>query len=232
MLGAFFKHRVSGLDTVPRRRESPGGTTMSASLDSPITWSTAVRIGLGWAGEYALLSLIEDAPEALKVATVVCAVGALAALESREWLQKNQYRFSGIMIAFAMIYCGFILYAIVHVVDIANKQATLRAFYIEGNEIAIRVEPARKNAPELFDENAIKSWRSDSVKWENATAEWIGANIGPTARVRFLDMSALPNLCWSPKQDACDNASRFLNHTEAELRNLSVIMEQIGVYSQ
>lgn len=203
-----------------------------ANLDKPITWLSAIRVGLGFAGEYALLSLIEDAPEALKVATVVCSVGALAALESREWLQKNQYRFSGIMIVFALIYCGFIAYAVSRVVDIANKQAMLRTFYSEGNEILTRQVPARKDTPALFDQNALTAWKSDAAKWQITTSKWINANLGPAANSRFLDMGSLPSSCWSPIENGCDNDTRVLNHTLAEVRNLSGLMEQMAVYSQ
>jgi hypothetical protein len=55
---------------------------MSFKIDAPITWQTVIRIGLGFGAEYALLALIEDAPSALKIATMLCALIALFILET------------------------------------------------------------------------------------------------------------------------------------------------------
>jgi hypothetical protein len=54
---------------------------MSSAIDLPITWRSVVRVGLVWMAEYAMLTSIEDANVALKIATIICAVAALATLE-------------------------------------------------------------------------------------------------------------------------------------------------------
>jgi hypothetical protein len=59
---------------------------VAGDLDRPITWASVARVALAFAAEYGLLALIEDSPFAVKLATVVCSVAALAALEAREWL--------------------------------------------------------------------------------------------------------------------------------------------------
>jgi len=65
---------------------------MSADFSKPITWNSVLRLSLGFGAEYSLLSLIEDAPIALKMATMLCSLGALAALEGRDWLNKKARR--------------------------------------------------------------------------------------------------------------------------------------------
>jgi hypothetical protein len=84
-------------------------------LDKPISWRTIFRAGFIWGAEYALLSLIEDAPAWLKVATIVCALCALASLEGETWLNHQQKHL--FVISFgtvAVVYLVFIGFAINH----------------------------------------------------------------------------------------------------------------------
>jgi hypothetical protein len=53
--------------------------------ETVFTVRNAIRVGLFWASEYALLSLIEEAPRAVKWATLI---GPLAALAVMQWEQK------------------------------------------------------------------------------------------------------------------------------------------------
>src|SRR5690348_4920667 len=106
-----------------------GGTTV-LTLDSPITWRSLARIGLGFAGEYALLALIEDAPAALKIGTVLCAVAALFVLETEGRLRKtSSYLFLGSIVIVASIYLGFIGYALDHIHQEAVIDRRLSALY-------------------------------------------------------------------------------------------------------
>jgi hypothetical protein len=122
----------------PVERAVPEDHLGGHGLDKPITWSSAVRLGLGYAGEYALLSLIEDAPEALKVATVLCSIGALAALEARDWLEhQRQYSFRATVTSVSVVYLGFVGYAISHSVERHNVRLGLQKIYTDATPLLI-----------------------------------------------------------------------------------------------
>jgi hypothetical protein len=94
---------------------------MSSVLDQAITWRSVIRIGLIWAAEYAMLSLIEESPPYIKVATMICAIGLLATLEFEQWLRsKKNELFLGSLSMFILVYVSFIGYAIQQ----ANYRAT------------------------------------------------------------------------------------------------------------
>jgi Mn2+/Fe2+ NRAMP family transporter len=115
------------------------------ALDSPITWRSAAIVGLGFAGEYALLALIEDAPEALKVATMVCAVVVIVILLTEKWFhQKHRYLFVISILLVAAIYVGFVIYAAVHAITRQERQAHLREIYVSGNLFKNRELPLQQ----------------------------------------------------------------------------------------
>ena len=72
-----------------------------------------------------MLALIEDAPESVKAATLVCSVLALGALQFEQQLRnvnaKNLFRY--VLIVLAVIYSGFVIYALV---QIYQRDATHR----------------------------------------------------------------------------------------------------------
>jgi hypothetical protein len=210
---------------------------MSSALDKPITWLSAVRLGLGFSGEYALLSLIEDAPEALKIATVLCSIGALAALEGQEWLERQRkHLFRATIAAVSAVYLGFVGYALIHVVNIQAKEAKLREFYVAARPIIDRQIPANGTAPgtEKYDDKAIKQFIEDGLKWEQTTGDWLLANLGPSARERFVDMSSIGTNCLGQLMGiyVCDaQYDRLKNRLMSEKKNLSAIMET-SAYTQ
>jgi hypothetical protein len=217
-------------DDEPARSIAPDDHIGGHGLETPITWLSAVRLGLGYAGEYALLSLIEDAPEALKVATVLCSIGALAALECRVWLEgKRKHLFQATIAAVSVIYLGFVGYAIIHVMGIQAKEAKLRELYVASGPIIDRTIPTAGDVNNVkYDSNAVRQFIDDGLKWEKQTEEWLLDNMGPAARERFVDISAIGFNCIGQLKGAyvCDGEyDRTKNRLIAEKKNLSSIME-------
>ena len=156
------------------------------TLDAPITWRSLARIGLGFAGEYALLALIEDAPAALKIATVVCAVAGLFVLESESWLRRrDKHGFGSAVVIVTAIYMSFVWYAVNHVLTLRAEEAKIRAFYAEGSALLRRDVPAETDSPLAFDPLQIHKLQQDSEAWETKVSEWLEKNVGPSARIRF-----------------------------------------------
>jgi hypothetical protein len=158
------------------------GAVLSHSLDKPITLLSAIRIGLIWAGEYALLSLIEDSPEALKFATIFCAVGALATLEFREWLELRWRRLFILTITvLSLIYLGFISYA----VHVAWHRQHVR------NELK-NIYSASTALTKLRPGSVVDAgeYSAKIRKWEDDSAKWIEENLGIAASDQFLSRSA------------------------------------------
>ena len=105
---------------------------MAISLDTLITWRSAVVLGLGMAAEYALLALIEDGPFALKMAPMLCATGALAVVQAENWFkQQRRHLFTILIAVLAVIYAGFIAYAIQQVDYRRHIRSGLERLYSE-----------------------------------------------------------------------------------------------------
>lgn len=151
-------------------------------LDSPITWVSAIRLGLFWGGEYALLSLIEDAPEALKVATVLCSIGALASLEGRSWLNKRRANLFVIIIAsISTIYGSFVIYAFAHAYHQSVISSNLDRLYNTGTEIVERPFFKRLTS------DKAPEWQKDGEGWVEETKAFLDAEIGGIASARFVN---------------------------------------------
>jgi hypothetical protein len=204
---------------------------MSALLDHPLTIRSLIRIGLAFAAEYALLALIEDAPAALKIATVICAIGALLALETEAQL-KTWWRYSpGVIIsALALIYAGFVGYGIQQHFHGEGIKAGLKDKYFASAELAhVYIVVDANGAP---DKGALEQRTEGAVKWEVDTEQWIEANIGKAARERFLDSGATTNFGWLVPKDA--ESSRFNNAMNRFLglrKNLATMIE-IGAWDE
>jgi predicted PurR-regulated permease PerM len=150
-------------------------SAIKQALNRPLTLLLAFRAGLIWAGEYALLSLIEDSPEILKFATIFCSLGALAILEFREWIeQKRPGLFVHAIAAVFIIYLGFIGYA-VHIV--LHKQ------YIR-SELQNIYSASTSWTRERTQALAIHT--AQIRQWEDESANWIEENLGNAARDQFL----------------------------------------------
>jgi len=146
-----------------------------------------IRIALVWAAEYAMLSLIEDASELVKIATLICAVSALAIMQFELWLRKFQPNaFRNSLIVVVVIYSGFIGFAVKHGADAIAIRFGLESRYVEGVRLTHRTIPIdiAKNA---FEPGALDSLVADANKWESETAHWLFDNLGPAAEARFLD---------------------------------------------
>ncbi len=200
-------------------------------LDKPITWASAWAVGLGLAGEYSLLSLIEDYSVVLKVTTLICAVGALFVLEFRVWLDRQmKYLFVRLITTFSIVYVLFIGFALYHWIDHTIKHNTLSYLYIESGDLIDRKIPLEPGATIQLKQEEVDKFIKDTTSWEDKTSKWLLENIGPAARERFADKSAIPSYCWGPFNDSlmlvCDFRYDVVkNRLVAEKRNLSALME-------
>ena len=93
--------------------EAPKDTAGSKSIVSiNFDLNSIIIIALGWAAEYAFLSLIEDAPEIIKIGTLVCAVLALFAMQVRTWLSvMHKLMYPLVLITIFVIYCALGVWA-------------------------------------------------------------------------------------------------------------------------
>jgi hypothetical protein len=199
---------------------------MSDWANAPITWKTAVRLALGFAGEYALLALIEDAPAALKVATVLCAAGALAAMESQDWLNKRRHNlFAQIIGTIATIYLMAIAYGIVHYLEKLSVRHGLEARYIESSELVGRELTVTDPQYGIPDQAAVDRLEADAKAWERETAAWIESHIGPAARERFLDAGSKTAWMWGKGPSYDIRYSNILNTISGKRKNLTVLLE-------
>lgn len=168
----------------------PKPPSVPPALDKPITWRTVARLGLGFAAEYALLALIEDAPVAVKIATVLCATGALAALESEDWLNRKRERLFTVVISLlGAIYFCFLAYAGGHALNRLAVRQGLERIYVQSGKWfpqSFPVDPGNG----LFDPAAVTQFANEVSNWEQSSAIWIGEHLGETARDRFLDASS------------------------------------------
>lgn len=202
---------------------------MSVQLDRPITWASVARVALAAAAEYGMLSLIEDAPFAVKLATVLCSVAALAALESRDWLESLRARlFATAMIALGAIYLGFLGYAVNYYLDKAAIRHGLEARYAAASEFVSRQIPATNNAGSL-DQPSVNRLAIDIRSWETETSAWLGNNMGEAARARFLDPASRTTWLWGPGPSYEERYSNLMNRVSGERKNLAVIIET-GAY--
>jgi hypothetical protein len=206
-----------------------GDFSVSNSIQINFTWTGVFKLGLGIIAEAAMLALIEDAPESVKAATLVCSVLALGALQFEQQLRnvnaKNLFR--NVLIVLAVIYSGFVIYALVQIYQRDATHRHLVEKYVEaGLLIDRKISTHGVASNPQFDEDAIKQFHDDAVAWEDSTQKWLLTNFGPAARERFLDMSSVQTICWSQETQGCDARYDITrNRLNAEKRNLSAIME-------
>jgi hypothetical protein len=194
------------------------------TLDTAVTWRSVARIGLGFAAEYALLALIEDASAVLKVATVVCATGALAVLELEDWLRSRR---PGLFIAciasLAIIYVGFIGYAIAHVIERNQTLAGLQKIYVSSSALVNREIAGVTDLSGTTDQEGLTQYKKDFDEWEKTTRDWVRERVGEPAAERFLDRSNTSNFLWGARANG--DYSVIRNRLHEERRNLATIME-------
>jgi hypothetical protein len=198
----------SSPDQPPPDLATPAAVTYNA-ITVTFNWKAVFRLGLIWAAEYTMLALIEDSPELLKAATLICAVAGLAILQFEEKIREYNPRvFLGLIGIVAAIYLGFITYAVKRVVDREAVHDQLVNIYVSAGTLMDRTLPimAGSNGGS-YDDGAETHLALDADRWRRATAEWLSTNLEPAARERFLEVDNLPpNLCWGPRQPAmiCD----------------------------
>jgi hypothetical protein len=167
---------------------------------------------LGFAGEYALLALIEDAPAALKVATVLCAIGALVALESETFLnQKGKQLFVKTIAALSAIYLCCVAYAISQAMYQAKTRSGLEDRYVAAAALATRSIPPN-SAKNHMDGAAIASFASDVNDWETECANWILERLNAAARERFMDQSGGVSFTYTNQYGSDPAYDRVMNH--------------------
>ena len=204
-----------------------------AGLDAKIelTGRKIAQIAAGGALEIGVLALIFDSTITLKIATVVVALLILIVVQfERHLTALRANSFIPTISILILIYLCFVGYALVHAVERERIETKLREIYVAGNVLLERKVPPSEPNSYTFDEKELEQWKSDAVLWEVGTAHWIATNIGLSAKSRFADMSNLTNLCWSPRDDGCDQKSRFMNRILVEEKNLSALIEQLAVY--
>lgn len=188
-----------------------------------------VRIALVWAAEYAMLSLIEDAPETVKVATLVCAVLALVIMQFEAWLRtvrKNAFR--NALTAVAFVYAGFIAFAVQHVSHESWVKAQTNNWYVKGRLIQKSVIPidGTTNKPS---QEAISAMGDNLHKWEDDVSAWLAANLGDAAEAKFLDHNNCLFMNWSISyRDAHAFDQKYdivMNQLGCDERNLATIIE-------
>lgn len=178
------------------------------ALDRPITWRSIVRAGLIWGAEYALLSLIEDAPVVLKVATILCAIGALAALEGEEWLnRRHRHFFKSVTLALVAIYLGFIGYALHLVAKDAAVRLQLDELYNESVPIMSEATPFMTRGASA---DELKSWEGDIQTWRNKTETYLTKNLGQTFAFRFANTLGHPSYGYGVAQEEVNVQLNFL----------------------
>lgn len=185
-------------------------------LDSPITWVSAVRLGLGLAGEYALLSLIEDAPEALKIGTVICAIGAIAALESRAWLDNLRPKlFVVTMSVLSLFYISFVAYAILNVWHQTTVTEKLDDLYKRGS--ALIEEPLIHS----LSPDQTTEWEANTNQWYNETRNYLDKEVGGIASAKFVNTVGSPVMTYNVSSPALNND---LANLVPVVKNLEVII--------
>jgi hypothetical protein len=189
------------------------------TLDSPITWRSLARIGLGFAGEYALLALIEEAPAALKIATVICAVAGLFILETESRLRKRR-AFVGAIVAVCVIYFGFIGYAVNHVYQETAIEKRLHQLSVQG--ITFQTNPFPNRTPSMEE---LQQWADSIDVWKNTTATYLQDNLGDYERERFLNIRGMPMFSYG---GASTEVNQLLNISVNLHKNLTSIIESRG----
>ncbi len=195
-------------------------------FDKPITWGTFTRFALVGAAEYAMLALIEDAPTAVRVATILCALAALGVLEGARWLRGiHRYLFDISIILILMIYLGFIGYAIHHASERKRIMAGLQDIYISSGKLVNREIFGITSLSNNFDKADVERYKVDFNRWENASRQWIKQNISEAAEERFLDRSNVSYFNYGNRVSDAPEYSEVRNRLQEERRNLSTIME-------
>jgi hypothetical protein len=188
------------------------------AFDKPITWMSATRLGLGFAGEYSLLSLIEDSPESLKIATMVCSFGVLAALEGREWLNsKRPHLFRISIVFFSAIYSIFIFYAIAHSWHQSVISAKLDDLYNRGTEFQ------RDRFFNRLTDADFPSWSNEASNWLSETGDYLKTQIGGITYSKFMNTVGSIQVGYSQIPSAYVLP---LNNIVPKLKNLESLIEQ------
>lgn len=201
-------------DKVPVGTQS--GHTTGGALDNPITWRSITRIFLGFAGEYALLSLIEDAPEALKVTTVICAVAGLFALETEDWLKKRHaYLFGSTIAILALVYLSFVGYAVGHVYSEIVITQKLERLYQKGSDLKERP------FPRVMTDAEVRDWIKQVNSWSDETAGYLAENVNMFAHDRFLNTTGQITL---NHVGLTTDENQYVNQIDWLQRNLEAII--------
>jgi hypothetical protein len=195
-------------------------------LDRPIqfTWRSTIRVGLGVAAEYGMLALIEDAPEAVKVATVLCALAGLGTLEFEARIRKYSRKlFIGLITLVAAIYVCFLIYAVAHTMRENAIKAHIDELYNES--IPITSEANQFIATSGYSNEAIKTWEGHIQAWRNETETYLNDNIGPIYAYRFANTLGQPSFSYGIANQEVNNQ---LNFILAMQRNLIAIRSELG----
>lgn len=195
-------------------------------LDKPVTWHSVVRVGLIWGAEYALLSLIEDAPAWFKLATIGASLAALAALEWKTKLDKVwRYSFPVAIIGLLAIYGSCIGYAYnEHLIRVSLREHLLR-IYSSSRELSERTIPLDTKTKANLDQPEVTRFRNDFRKWEKNAADWIEKHLGPAAREQFLDRGNMPSLVGWGENFVDSRYDQDRNFLSSDRHNLFLILE-------
>jgi hypothetical protein len=184
----------------------------------PITWMSAVRLALGFAGEYSLISLIQDAPEALKIATLLCSIGILIALETRYWLnERGKHLFSTTILALSIIYAGFVVYALMHSYNQSVISARLDELYKKGSYLV------EKPFVEHLLSNYAPTWEVQVSGWIGETKAYLEDNVGGISSAKFMNTIGYQTLNYNGIPTEFDNG---VNNLVPFLKNLAEIIAQ------
>jgi hypothetical protein len=203
---------------------------VAVDLNRPITWASIARIGLFFGAEYGVLALIEDAPFAVKIATVVCSLAALAALEARDWLNRTRtHLFPASMIVLGAVYLGFVGYAAVHAAEQLATRRGLERIYVESGHFYERQLPLKPNSNACAEEG-VQKFDDDVASWEKDSASWIAEHMGEAARDRFLDQSDALDINYGACGGGYRPFNQVMNRLRRDRKNLSVIIESKAYY--
>lgn len=99
----------------------------------------------------------------------------------------------------------------------AEIRAKLQEFYIEAGSLL------DANIPKGIGDEEFKKYSDGADLWATNTANWIGTNLGPAARAKFLDRSSAPFLMYNAAANEKHNT--IINALTAFRKNLSTLIE-------
>jgi len=171
-------------------------------------WKTIGLLGLGWAAEYAMLSLIEDSPEILKAATLICALAGIAILTSHDVLRHKRIKvFWLLAVLIGVIYLSFVGLALTGIANKWNVERGLKRIYGESTPLTLM---------SVGSDNEQKDFKLSFKEWERRSADWIAINVGLVAYGHFLSRHDH----WGD----CNDFSCFRERLEIDRANLLEII--------